>query len=354
MTVLVVGTGLIGTSIGLALRGVRDVALADADPQVLTRAVARGAGHPLGDDEQASLVVLCTPLPALARVLVQVQQRHPGAVLTHVGSVQGAPLRDAAAAGVDLARLCGGHPMAGRAEAGPGAAEAALFAGRPWFVCPGPATSPAARDAVHRLALDVGAEPVETTPERHDETVALVSHLPQVVASTLAAQLLARPEDALRAGPGLVDTTRLAGSPPALWHDVLQANAAQVAPLLRATAQDLLAVAADLEQGAMTGTDALLHRGNEGRALVPVKRDQHDRDLDTVRAVLPDRPGALASVVVAAGEAGVNVEDLRLDHLPGRPQGTVELLVAAAARPALERALRGAGFVVEGREGAAR
>ena len=353
--VLVVGTGLIGTSVGLALRGLRDVALADADPAVLARAVARGAGRTLDDGEQARLVVLCTPLPALPGGLRAAQDRHPDAVVTHVGSVQTLPLRQAEQAGCDLARLCGGHPMAGRAESGPDAAEAALFAGRPWFVCPGPLTGDAAREAVRSLAVDVGASPVETTPERHDETVALVSHLPQVVASTLAAQLLLRPGDAAHAGPGLVDSTRLAGSPPQLWHDVLQANAAHVAPLLRRAAQDLLRVADDLDAAHdLAVTDDLLVRGNRGRALVPVKRGQHDHDLVPVRAVLPDTPGALAEVFRVAGEAGVNVEDVRVDHLPGRAQGSVELLVASAARGALEAALRDGGLVVEGLGGPAR
>ncbi|MCU1691654.1 MAG: prephenate dehydrogenase [Frankiales bacterium] len=343
--VLVVGSGLLGTSLGLALQGVRDVALSDTDPAVLQAALARRAGRRLHPGETASLVVLCVPLPALPDAVVGALREHPNAVVTHVGSVQGLELP------ADE-RLCGGHPMAGRETAGPEHAVAALFAGRPWFVCPGQSTSERAHDAVERLARDVGAEPVTTTPDRHDRTVALVSHLPQVVASALAAQLLrGAPGDPERAGPGLVDTTRLAGSPPALWHDVLQANAAQVSPLLRTLAQDLLAAADGLEAGDLGPVDDLLLRGGQGRALVPVKRGQRDEDLVAVRVALPDTPGMLAAVLQAAGTAGVNVEDLRLDHLPGRPSGTLELLVAGGARAPLEQALRADGLLVEQQPG---
>ncbi len=347
--VLVVGTGLIGTSLGLALQGVRDVALSDADPASLAVAVSRGAGHALVAGETARLVVLCTPLPVLAATLLRAQRDHPDALFTHVGSVQVRPLADADAAGCDPSRWCGGHPMAGRAEAGPQAAEAALFAGRPWFVCPGPASSAAAVQAVRQLALDAGATPVAATPAQHDATVALVSHLPQVVASALAAQLVGHDAEAAAAGPGLTDTTRLAGSPPGLWHDVLAANASEVAPLLRSTAADLLAVADELEHAAgaaspglpgLSATDDLLARGNRGRALVPVKRGHADGDLVVVRVALPDTPGRLVAVLQVAADAGVNVEDVRLDHVPGRPQGTLELLVAGAAQPALLQALR--------------
>lgn len=347
---LVLGTGLIGTSLGLALRGVRDVMLTDPDPDALRVAVGRGAGRAWRQGEPAGLVVACVPLPAVPAALLAASQVLPRAVLTHVGSAQVHALAEAGRAGVDLSRLCGGHPMAGREQSGPGAGAADLFAGRPWFLCPGPTTSPEALDAVRALALDVGAEPVLTTPAAHDRTVALVSHLPQVVSSALAARLLAGAQtDAERAGPGLVDTTRLAASPPALWHDVLAANAAEVVPLLRALAEDLRAVADDLASpGELAATDDLLRRGNAGRARVPVKRGRHDRDLVAVLVELPDRPAQLAAVLVAAGEAGVNVEDLRLDHVPGRPQGTLELLVAQDGRAPLLTALRQRGLVADG------
>ncbi|MCW2607648.1 MAG: prephenate dehydrogenase [Frankiales bacterium] len=346
-----VGCGLIGTSLGLALSGTRQVLLHDADPASLQAAVARGAGRPWDGRAWASgpddVVVLCVPVAATAPALRRLQELGLGGTFTHVASVQGPLQRQVEALGCDPSSLCGGHPMAGKATSGPGAAEPGLFAGRPWFLCPSPRTTPQAQEAVRRLASDVGADPVVTTAEAHDRTVALVSHLPQVVSSALAAQLLQRDEAPRYAGPGLVDTTRLAGSPVELWRQVLSANAGEVAPLLRGLADDLLAAADELDTArpddALPVVTALLARGGRGRALVPVKRESRDRDLEVVRVELPDTPGRLVAVLGLAASAGVNVEDLRLEHVPGRPSGTVELLVMRDARPLLQAALQQAG-----------
>lgn len=232
--------------------------------------------------------------------------------------------------------------MAGRERAGPGAATADLFAGRPWALCRGPSTSAAALAATRQVAELCGAQPLELSADDHDLAVALVSHLPQVTASALAAVVLA--EAGLRAaptrlaGPGLQDTTRIAASDPQLWADILEQNAAAVAPLVRALAGELTQAADALDRltgspGGSEGPDPgqqlldLMRRGNAGRRLIPVKQGAHDRDFVVVGVAVPDRPGQLAGVLVAAAEAGVNVEDVRVEHLPGRPSGVIELLV---------------------------
>jgi prephenate dehydrogenase len=177
--------------------------------------------------------------------------------------------------------------------------------------------------------------------------VALVSHLPQVAASALAAVLLARSTGELRlAGPGLQDTSRIAGSAPAMWVEVLGQNAAAVAPLVRELAAELDRAAAALEALDRGRLEDLLVRGNAGRALVPVKRGGHDRDFAVVGVAVPDRPGQIAAVLLAAAQAGVNVEDVRVDHLPGRPSGVIELSVAADVRDAARTSLAAAGWAV--------
>ena len=143
-------------------------------------------------------------------------------------------------AGADLASLCGTHPMAGKESSGPAAATASLFVGRPWALCPSARTSPAALAAARSLAERCGGVPLELPAAEHDAAVALVSHLPQVAASALAAVLLAHAPGELRlAGPGLQDTSRIAASAPALWVEVLTQNAAAVAPLVRNLAAEL-------------------------------------------------------------------------------------------------------------------
>ena len=350
---LVVGTGLIGTSVGLALRGTYDVVLADPDPVAVEVAVERGAGRRWDGHESVTHCLVATPPSAVAAVVAGLPV---GPTVSHVASVQRAVHADLVAAGVMLERVCGSHPMAGKEQSGPAAASATLFAGRPWVLCPSGSTSAAALAATRRIAEACGAEPVEMTAEEHDGAVALVSHLPQVAASAVAAVLAGSSGRLDLAGPGLQDTTRVAASDPRLWVELLRQNAAAVAPLVRALGEELAAAAAALERLAGDpGADALpvedlLARGNRGRALVPRKRGEHDRDFVPVSVVVPDEPGQLAGVLVSAADAGINVEDVRVEHLPGRPTGVIELLVHLDAAAEARQALSAAGWTVVGGE----
>jgi prephenate dehydrogenase len=358
--VLVVGCGLLGTSIGLALRGSPwdDVTLTDAAPHAMDEAARRGAGRPWDGRERAELAVVSVPPRATGAQLIELQRRDIASTYTHVASVQSSVQVEVEALSPDPSAIVGGHPLAGREVSGPAGAVADLFVGRPWAVCPTPRARAEAVAAVRVLAERCGAVPVEVSPDVHDATVALTSHVPQVVASALAGLLLTR-EEAQRlplslSGPGLADTTRLAASSPALWTEVLSANAAEVAPLLRALGSDLAGLADELD--ALTnegpradrseGLMAFLERGNQGRARVPVKRGDRDEAFGVVRVELADAPGELARLLVDAGDAGVNVEDLRLEHVPGRPRGVVELSVSREAASALSQALAGKGWHV--------
>ncbi len=342
---LVVGTGLIGTSVALALRGEADVLLADRDAACVDVARSRGAGRVWDGTEPAAHVLLAVPPPVVAAELVRLQRLVAGATWSHVASVQAPVQAQAEAAGADLAALCGSHPMAGKEHSGPEAATGELFVGRPWALCPSERTTETALAAARTLAERCGAVPTVLSATDHDAAVALASHLPQVAASAVAAVLLSAGRVQL-AGPGLQDTTRIAASAPALWVDVLAQNAPAVAPLVRALAAELAAAAASLEAVDRGALQDLLVRGNAGRALVPVKRGDHDRDFAPVAVSVPDRPGQLAGLLVSAADAGINVEDVRVEHLPGRASGVIELLVAADGREAARAALAAAGWDV--------
>jgi len=345
---LVVGTGLLGTSVGLALRGDTDVLLHDRDEAAVRTAGTRGAGRRWDGTEPADHVLLAVPPGGVAAELVRLQARGVGRTWSHVSSVQ-APVQAAAeAAGADVRLLCGSHPMAGKESSGPAAASADLFVGRPWALCPSARTSDEALAAARGLAERCGGVPLELGAQEHDGAVALASHLPQVTASALAAVLLARSagEEVRLAGPGLQDTSRIAASAPGLWVEVLGQNAAAVAPLVRELAAELDRAATALEALDGEVIEDLLVRGNAGRALVPVKRGGRDRDFAVVGVTVPDRPGQIAAVLLAAAGAGINVEDVRVDHLPGRPSGVVELLVAADTRAAARTSLAAAGWAV--------
>ncbi len=344
--VLVVGTGLIGTSIGLALRGHREVVLTDRSPDHLEAAVARGAGRAWDGVEPASLVVLAVPPAVLASAYREIRSALKDAVVTHVCSIQSQVLVSLREVGADEAKLCGGHPLAGRETSGPASATAGLFAGRPWVLCPTAGTRPETVATVHDLAVACGATPVVMSAQEHDRSVALVSHLPHLAATAVAAQLIDDDTAVAIGGPGLQDTTRVAAGDPDLWGQILSGNAAFVAPIVRAAAEDLSAVADALATGDADAVRNLLARGQRGRALVRVKRGDHDADFTRLSVSVPDAPGQLAAVFGCAAQAHVNIEDVRVEHLPGRPTGLLELLVHVGERAPLRTALEGAGFTV--------
>jgi prephenate dehydrogenase len=207
---VIIGTGLIGTSVALALRQ-RGTAvwLEDADQAAAALAAELGAGRLLAagaPDGPADLAVLAVPPEAVAATLASAQRRGLARCYTDVASVKQLPLRQARSLGCDLTRYVPSHPLAGRERSGPAAARADLFLGQPWAICPGPETAAAAVEDVRRLALSCGAQPVQMPPQTHDEWVALVSHATHVVAAAMAAQCATAPAGALAlAGSGLLD-----------------------------------------------------------------------------------------------------------------------------------------------------
>ncbi|HLV03024.1 prephenate dehydrogenase [uncultured Georgenia sp.] len=358
--VKVVGTGLLGTSTALGLRrlGVT-VILADTSPSALALARDMGAGDPEGSGgPEPALVVVATPPDVAGDVVLEMLYRHPDAVVTDVASVKAVIAQEVAAGAEETqrARYVGSHPMAGRERSGAAAADADLFAGRPWVVAATDDTPASAATAVRNLALDLGALPVTLPPTEHDEAVALVSHLPQLAASLVAARLVDAPEAALSlAGQGLRDVTRIAASDPRLWAAILVGNAAPVADGLRRLRDDLDAVIAGLDRAATEGplapgaVGALTHviaAGNSGVARIPGKHGGAPRRYATVQVLVPDQPGELGRLFGEVGELGVNIEDLQLEHSAGAPVGIAHLSVVPAAAAELEEGLTDRGWSV--------
>jgi prephenate dehydrogenase len=397
---VIIGTGLIGTSVALALRsrGVT-VWLADADPAAAELAAHIGAGEilpggwavpPCGDDpadppiaasrraaasrrgpaagtglgepgsgNPADITVIAVPPDAVAATLAAAQARGLARWYTDVASVKSEPLAQAAGLRCDLAAFVPGHPLAGRERSGPAAARADLFLGRPWVVCHGAGIPDAGVAVIAALARACGAEPVLAGPAEHDAWVALVSHAPHVVSAAMAARLIEARDGALAlAGQGLRDVTRIAAGDTRLWEQILAANAAPVADVLAAVGADLIAVAEELAEaagGATPGTGpaaelkllaALLDQGVAGVARLPGKRGGPARAETQVQVVIRDQPGELARLFQAAGEAGVNIEDVGIEHSPGLPVGVAELTVHPDAVAPLTEALAANGWPV--------
>jgi prephenate dehydrogenase len=336
---LVVGCGLIGTSVALALReqGI-DVHLADRDGHHLAAAVERGAGTDAPVHDPA-LVVVAVPPAATAAVVRESLDAHPGAVVTDVASVKGSVVRDLR--GVEgLERYVGSHPMAGSERSGPMAAAARLFEGRPWVITPVEGATDAAVRLVEEVAVMLGAVPIVMDPDAHDRAVALVSHVPQVLSTLAAARLVdAPPAHLALAGQGLRDVTRVAGSDPALWRDIITTNAREIGAVLAAVREDLDTVIASLTDTAVVGD--VLEAGRAGTRVIPGKHGGEAVELVVVHVQVPDTPGALSRLFAHVGESGVNIEDLRIDHELGRPVGLVEIAVAAERADALLEHLAG-------------
>lgn len=354
-TVRIVGTGLLGTSIGLALRDLGlDVVLANRSPAALRLAIDYGAGRAAAEGDTPDLVIVAVSPDSTADLVAAELQAHPGALVTDVASVKAGILAELTARGADVSRYLGSHPMAGREKGGAMSARADIFLGRPWVIAPHALTTPEQERVLEDLALDLGSTPIRLDPDAHDRGVALVSHVPQVVSSLLAARLLggdaAGAVPAL-AGQGLRDTTRIAASDPELWIQILGANAAPVAEVLAAFRDDLdevlQALAAPDAPGAPSRLAAMLTRGNQGVARIPGKHGGDTRFASLVVQVA-DAPGELARLLTEIGEEGVNMEDLRLEHSPGAQIGFAEIAVLPDVAERLATALETRGWHLAG------
>jgi prephenate dehydrogenase len=354
----IVGAGLLGTSVGLALAGSGwTVWVADADDAAQRLAVELGAGEAGWSGIAPDLVLLCVPPAAVRKAMQEAIRLFPTSTISDVVSVKTEPEQHAESLDC-LDRFVGGHPMAGRERSGAVAAQADLFDSRPWAICPSAAAEPHRIALVEQLARDCGADPLLIDAAAHDRAVALVSHLPQVAASALAGQL--RDADAVTltlAGQGLRDTVRIAGSDSQLWVDILTANAAALAPLVQQLASELAAVgyalaavAGDSPGGPATDQEVgipirrLLDIGREGLGQIPGKHGAPPVEYAVIPVVIPDEPGALARLFATVATAGSSVEDIHLEHSPGHPVGIVELSVRPDQAPDLVAALHADGW----------
>ncbi|WP_299445074.1 prephenate dehydrogenase [uncultured Phycicoccus sp.] len=360
MRVHLVGTGLIGTSLGLALtRHGDEVTLEDAVPTHAALARDLGAGRLPGPDEvlEPDLVVVAAPPDVTAGCVVAALARFPGAAVTDVASVKGSVLAAVRASGAELARYCGSHPMAGRERSGAVSGRHDLFDGRAWVVTPTPETLPEVTALVSDVARAAGAAVRRLPPAEHDRAVAAVSHVPQLAASLVAARLEALDEAAVAlAGQGLRDVTRIAESDPHLWTQILAGNAGAVREVLDGLAADLGAVVdalAALEAGAdapgARGTLATtIAAGNAGHARIPGKHGAAPTIYETVRVLVPDEPGQLGRLFADIGEIGTNIEEFHLDHGLGQDFGLAEVDVVPAAAAGLADALATRGWRIHG------
>jgi len=344
----IVGTGLLGTSIGLALRRAGlEVLLSDESADHLRTAAGLGAGRPSAAEDHPQLVVVAVPPDHLGPVIARALELTAAydAVVTDVGSVKSGPLA-AVADDPGVGRYVGGHPMAGSERSGPLAASAALFDGRPWAVTPHERSDPAAVELVEELVRLCGAVPVRLSPVEHDRAVARTSHIPHLLAALVAGRLVGAPPDHLAlTGQGVRDVTRVAAGDPGLYGQIVAANSEAVLDLLTEVRDRLDAVIDAVGSADRTALQAVLEEGVAGTRAIPGKHGGPPRPTRSVFVSVPDHPGELARLFADAGASGVNIEDVHIDHDPGRPVGLVELVVQEELAEHLLTSLESRGWV---------
>ncbi|BDM69459.1 prephenate dehydrogenase [Streptomyces nigrescens] len=361
-TACVVGTGLIGTSIALALTG-RGVTtyLIDRDPDSVRIAAALGAGVPGPPPAPVDVAVIAVPPSEVARTIADHQKAELAQVYTDVSSVKALVHAECLALGCDTTGLVGGHPMAGGERSGPLTARADLFQDRHWILTPTPESRESALNRVLELVSLCGAVPVLLPPADHDRAVALVSHLPHLMASLTAARLVDGEEYAVRlAGRGMRDVTRTAAGDAGLWTDILAANAAALGPLLAELGRDLTTAARALARltedvpeqhtAALAELTGVLRRGSAGRARIAAPHGPAGADRHKVLSIAVGGPQRqLERLLGDVAEARVDLEGMVLPEAPAVPDatdGAVELWVARDVARPLTDALRDRGWAV--------
>lgn len=337
--VAIIGVGMMGGSLGLALRERADVEVRgwDADAAALKAGGERGAVQPAGSlgeaIEGASAVFLAAPVGRLADLAAETLDiADPRCVVSDLGSAKMAVLAGLGTG--ERSRFIGGHPICGNERAGVDAAQADLFAGATWFLTPSPEARPELLERLHQIVAAVGARPVAIDADVHDDLMAIVSHLPHVLAGALidqAAQTAPGGREALRsAGPSFSDLTRVAGANPSMWADILIANRDAVLSALGVYAGRLADIATAVEKGDREWVESFFATAAAGRArLLDGDRESAELPWQIVVGV-PDRPGAISEIVTVLGHAHINIDDLSLN--PG------ELVMVVSGAEAAEAA----------------
>ena len=340
--VRIVGSGLIGTSIGLglALKGV-GVTMKDSDSR------AQGLAEDLiksPSDLPVDLVIFATPIGALKSVIEGEIEANPSAAFIDIGSVKSKVKVEVSTSSLPSSRFLPTHPMAGREVGGAESARADLFQGRPWIVDAQGVDGDVLEKASALIEL-LGGHKIDLDSAEHDKAVALVSHLPQLVSSLLAKQLTGGEERWLDlAGAGLRDTTRIAGSDSKLWREIVTANSQALTPLLKTLQGDLNKLIDSLEDE--NSVADLINEGQKGRARIPGKHGGKAREYTFLPIVIEDKPGQLAALFEECAQASVNVEDLTIEHSPGQFTGLITLALSESDAIKLSGHLKSNGWSV--------
>ena len=339
----IVGSGLIGTSIGLGLvqRGVQ-VHMVDSDVKAQSLANDLVGGVSISNPD---LVVLAIPTSQLAAVIREESQLNPQSTFIDVGSVKNEVVLQVETISGLSRRFLPTHPMAGREIGGASSARADLFQGRSWILTPSADVDSVSRQLVLELIEHLGATPIELSALDHDRAVARISHLPQIASSLIAKQLTGTPPEWMElAGQGLRDTTRIAGSDESLWKEIIYSNRNELQQLLVNLQNDLQSMIDSLEDPQQIAR--LIAQGRAGKALIPGKHGGKAREYFYLPIVIDDKPGQLGAIFNECAAMNVNVEDLNIEHSPGQLSALITLALSESDAEKLSTHLTSIGWNV--------
>jgi prephenate dehydrogenase len=342
----VVGTGLIGGSIGRALRDRGwHVSGWDADPARARLAAEVGALDEIGPDPSATITFVATPAGAVVDVARRLLDGRR--VVTDVAGIKG-PIVEK----LPDPRFVGGHPMAGSEQEGVAGADPDLFEGATWVLTPTETTDPEAYATVQTVVRSLGANVVAVAPRRHDDLVAMVSHVPHLTAATLmnlAADTALENATLLRlAAGGFRDMTRISAGHPGIWPDVCTDNRDAILVVLDQLLASLEGVREVVASGDRNGLLTLLERARRARQNLPVGAPPPSETVE-IRVPVPDRPAVLAEVTTLLGELGVNIYDFEIAHSSEGDRGVIIMVVAAGAVPVVREVLTARDYRVSAR-----
>jgi prephenate dehydrogenase len=343
---LVVGTGLIGGSIALGLRRRGwHVSGIDADEGRAAEALAAGVIDALGDDPDAEVVFVAVPAAAVAgevRRILAATGRRPDAVVSDVSGVKTAIVEAA-----DHPRFIGGHPMAGSEQIGLHGADPDLFEGAVWTLTPTAVTDLESFDRLKGVVLSLGADVLVLSAADHDRLVAVVSHVPHLVAATLmnAASAGAEQDGALLrlAAGGFRDMTRVAAGHPGIWPDICAENAVPIVDALDALVVDLTAMRERIAAQDRPALLDALEKASAARRNLPARVVRPDH-LAELRIPVPDRAGVLAEITSLAADAGIGIYDIEIAHSAEGPRGVLILVVDGADADTLAVSVEAHGY----------
>lgn len=326
--VRVIGAGLIGTSIALGLKKSGfEISIEDEDPA--TEAIAQSLIGQSGLVPEPDLLVIATPIATISTLIKKLGSHYPRATIIDIGGLKSELIAEVEKFPDIASRFCATHPMAGRELSGPLAARGDLFEGRIWIYTPNRFSSEEAVSGAVEMIRALGGKEILLGASEHDAAIAGISHLPQVVSSLLSATLIdISDRDISLAGQGLKDVSRLAGSNPRLWGELLHGNSSALLKFLAIFSSHLTDLSTSLLNDDLRKTEEILGLGRQNHGRIPGKHGGKRRDYWFLPIVIADKPGQLAKIFDACALVGANVEDLAIEHTPGQESGLVTLALS--------------------------